>query len=100
MPPSARPRDPIPELKSQAGAELAVLVVGWKAEDIAVIIGTDAPRISELRRGKLDRFSLEALIRFLTRLRRTVELRITPPPRPCAHLPNSKDVGARRAAAH
>jgi predicted XRE-type DNA-binding protein len=79
MPQSARMRDPIPELKRQAGAELAVLVEGWNADDVAVLLGTDRPRISELRRGKLDRFSLETLIRYLTRLRRTVELRIAPP---------------------
>ena len=69
----ARP-DPIPELKRQLGAELAALVYGWNADDVATLIGTDAPRISDLRRGKLDRFSLETLIRYLARLRRRVDL--------------------------
>jgi predicted XRE-type DNA-binding protein len=55
--------DPIPALKLQLGSELARLLAGWNADDIAVLIGTDRPRISELRRGKLDRFSLETLIR-------------------------------------
>ena len=69
--------DPIPELKRQVAAELAELVTGYNADDIAAYLGTDRPRISELRRGKLVRFSLETLIRYLTRLDRNVELRIT-----------------------
>jgi predicted XRE-type DNA-binding protein len=81
MPPPTPVRDPIPELKRQAGAELAALLDGWNADDVAALIGTDRPRVSELRRGKLDRFSLETLIRYLTRLRRHVELRITAPSR-------------------
>jgi hypothetical protein len=80
MPTSAHARDPIPELKRLAGAELAKLLDGWNADDVAVLIGTDRPRISELRRGKLDRFSLEALIRYLTRLNKRVELQITAAP--------------------
>jgi predicted XRE-type DNA-binding protein len=70
--------DPIPALKQQLGAELAVLLEGWNADDVAELIGTDRPRISELRRGKLDRFSLETLIRYVSRLRRRVDLVIAP----------------------
>ena len=70
-------RDPIPALKQQLGAELARLLVQWNADDVAFLIGTDRPRISELRRGKLDRFSLETLIRYLRRLDRGVELKVT-----------------------
>lgn len=44
---------------------------------LAVLIGTDARRVMEIRRGKLDRFSLETLIRYLTRLGQRVELRIS-----------------------
>lgn len=69
--------DPIPELKRQLGAAIAPLVSGWNSDDIAAFIGTDRARVSELRRGKLDRFSLETLIRYLDRLRRDVELRVT-----------------------
>jgi len=36
-------------------------------------------RIPELRRGPLDRFSLERLIRLLVRAGASVELRATPP---------------------
>jgi hypothetical protein len=50
--------DPIPALKQEPGSELA-RAPGWNADDIAALLGTDRPRISELRRGKLDRFSVE-----------------------------------------
>jgi hypothetical protein len=68
--------DPIPDLKRQAGAELVRLVAHWNGDDIGVLLGTDRARVADLRRGKLDRFSLETLIRFLTRLGMHAELRI------------------------
>jgi predicted XRE-type DNA-binding protein len=74
--------DPIPVLKRAAGAELRELVEGWNGDDIAYMLGTDRSRIAELRRGQLDRFSLETLIRYLTRGGKCVELRITTPLRP------------------
>ena len=73
-------RDPIPALKHQLGAELARLLIGWNADDVGVLIGTDRPRISELRRGKLDRFSLETLIRYLARLQHRVDVSVTREP--------------------
>ncbi|HEY9225678.1 MAG TPA: XRE family transcriptional regulator [Gemmatimonadaceae bacterium] len=75
--------DPIPALKRQAGDTLASLLDGWHPHDAAYLIGTDQPRVSDIRRGKLTRFSLETLIRYLTRLGWKVELTITKsPPRP------------------
>ena len=77
--------DPIPDLKRQVGAELAKQLGNWtsdwNSDDAAAWIGTDRGRISELRRGKLDRFSLETLIRYLTRLGRVVELEFHERPR-------------------
>jgi predicted XRE-type DNA-binding protein len=70
--------DPIPALKRQAAAEIVILLGTWNADDIASVLRTDQPRISDLRRGKLDRFSLETLIRYLVRLRRDVALTISP----------------------
>jgi predicted XRE-type DNA-binding protein len=72
-----RSSDPIPALKQQLGAELAELIAGWNADDIATLLRTDRYRIAELRRGKLDRFSLETLIRFVARLDRGIELQVT-----------------------
>jgi predicted XRE-type DNA-binding protein len=48
--------DPVPELKRQ--------------------LGTESARISDLRHGKLERFSLETLIRFAAHLGRRVELTV------------------------
>ena len=53
--------DPIPALKAQLGQTLAALLKGDNADDVAWSIGTDRPRVSELRRGTLTRFSLETL---------------------------------------
>ena len=65
-----------PALKRQLGAELRDRLDGWRAADIAGLMGTDQPRISELRRGILHRFSLETLIRYATRLRLDVTLSV------------------------
>jgi Helix-turn-helix domain len=83
--------DPIPDLKRQAGAELARLVARWNGDDIGVLLRTDRARVADLRRGKLDRFSLETLIRFLTRLGTHIEMRIAPAPltRRSARIPSS-----------
>ena len=70
--------DPIPALKRQAGAELARFVAGWNGDDIGAYLGTDRSRVADLRRGKLDRFSLETLLRLLTRAGIHVELRLAP----------------------
>jgi len=70
--------DPIPELKRQLGAQIAARIASFRSSDAAVLIGTDQPRVSDLRRGKLERFSLETLIRFLARLRYDMVLRVEP----------------------
>ena len=69
--------DPIPALKREAGAELARFVAGWNGDDIGTYLGTDRSRIADLRQGRLDRFSLETLLRFLARAGLNVELRLT-----------------------
>ena len=70
--------DPIPALKRQLSAELKPRIDGWRTAEIAVLLRTDQPRISDLRRGVLDRFSLETLIRFASRLRCDVTLAVVP----------------------
>jgi len=69
--------DPIPALNRQLGEELARLVAEWNIDDIAFMIGTDRARISDLRAVRLERFSLERLIRFLARLDYRVEIAVT-----------------------
>lgn len=70
--------DPIPDLKREVAAALAELLAPWGAHEAAALLGTHAQRIMEIRRGKLERYSLEMLIRYLTRLGRRVELHVTP----------------------
>jgi predicted XRE-type DNA-binding protein len=70
--------DPIPQLKRETASALAERIAHRSAHDVAVLLGTDAQRVMEIRRGKLDRFSLETLIRYVTRLGQHVSLTITP----------------------
>lgn len=79
--------DPIPQLKRQLAEVLKPRLEGWRAADIAALLGTDQARVSELRRGILHRFSLETLIRYARRVRfdvslTVVERRIRPAERP------------------
>jgi predicted XRE-type DNA-binding protein len=71
--------DPIPELKRQVGLEIARAISISTAADVAELLETDAPRISELKRGKLKRFSLETLIRYAHRLARCAQISFAAP---------------------
>lgn len=73
--------DPIPELKRQVAAELVRALEGWRATDLQFYARIDRWRLSDLRRGKLERFSLESLIRYLAQLRYRVELSVVKEPR-------------------
>lgn len=44
----------------------------------AIVLGIDQPKISNLMRGRLDGFSIDRLLRFLTALDRNVEIVIKP----------------------
>lgn len=68
--------DPIPALKQQLRDELMAIVGMWEPSAIATAIGTDRPRMSDLERNKLERFSLESLIRFVTRMECRVEVKV------------------------
>ena len=59
--------DPIPSLKQQLAAELVTRLDGWRLDYAAASIGTTSARVSNLRNGRLDQFSLERLIRFIAR---------------------------------
>jgi predicted XRE-type DNA-binding protein len=72
-------RDPIPDLKQQLAEAIVERLDGWIQPMAAELIRTDQPRISDLRRGRLERFSLEQLLRFASRLRGTVSIEITWP---------------------
>ena len=68
--------DPIPALKQQLGDELVAHIGMWNQQVAASAIGTDQPRMSDLDRNRLDRFSLETLVRFLTRIDLRVEINV------------------------
>jgi len=59
--------DPIPELKRHVGRELARAFGDAPLDDLTELLETDAPRISDIRHGRLRRFSLERLIRYAQR---------------------------------
>jgi predicted XRE-type DNA-binding protein len=66
-------RDPIPDLKRFVADEIVRLIEGWPGYKIAGALDTDQPRVSDLRNGRLDRFSLEKLIRMLHHLGFAIE---------------------------
>src|SRR6476660_8381185 len=68
--------DPSPRLKEQLAAEIVLLLRGGDQFLAAEGTGVDQPRISNLVHGRLDRFSLEKLIRILSRLGRRVDLTV------------------------
>jgi len=77
----AYPADPIPKLKSQLSNVLVDALEGWSQANAECLVRTDQPSISKLRRGNLRRFSVEQLIRLLSRLDRRVELVVHHEPR-------------------
>lgn len=55
-------------MKHAVGAAIVAKIDGWSQEMAAELMRTNQPRVSNLRNGKLDRFSLEQLIRMATRI--------------------------------
>jgi len=73
--------DPIPALKRQLAEVIVARVRGWSQAHAACFLGTDQRRVSDLRHGRLDRFSLEQLIRFVARVDGDVAIRVEWPAR-------------------
>ncbi|MGQ0641471.1 MAG: helix-turn-helix domain-containing protein [Gemmatimonadaceae bacterium] len=71
-----QPDDPIPALKRQLAQEIRALLGDTNQHVAARRLGVDQPRMSDLLHDKLDRFSLEKLIRLLRSVDRRVELRV------------------------
>ncbi len=71
-----RGADPIPELKRQLAAELLRLMGTTPPTQLIYEMRIDQPRISDLRRGRLERFSLERLIRLLRQMHHRVQLTV------------------------
>jgi predicted XRE-type DNA-binding protein len=71
--------DPIPSIKKQVAEHIVAAMGGWSQSWAASYLGTQQPRVSDLRAGKLGRFSLEKLIRMLARIDHGVALEIRCP---------------------
>jgi predicted XRE-type DNA-binding protein len=74
-----RKPDPIPALKQQLATAIVDRLNGWTQPMAAELLRTEQPRISNLRHGRLERFSLEQLIRFATRIRADVSINVVWP---------------------
>ena len=68
--------DPIPALKRQLANEILSIANQLNFWLAAALLGIDASRLSDLRRGRIARFSVERLIRMLATAERRVELRV------------------------
>ena len=66
--------DPIPALKRRVAEEILLLVDGWTQGNAGALLRAAQPRVSELRAGRLDRYSLDRLLRFIASLGRGIEI--------------------------
>lgn len=63
-----RREDPVLPLKRQLAGDLAGALKGWRPTEIYFRLRLDQPRVWELRHGRLERFSLQRLVRLLAEL--------------------------------
>ena len=68
--------DPVPVLKRQLAQAIIDHLGASGQVNIASRIGVDQPRASNLQRGRLQRFSLQQLVRFVARADGEVTLSI------------------------
>ena len=59
--------DPVPALKQQLALAILDHFRAWGQCTIAHRLGVDQPRASDLQHGRLQRFSLQQLVRLATR---------------------------------
>ena len=69
--------DPIATLKGEVARAVVGALDGWSQGCAAELLWTDQPRVSDLRNDRLQRFSLEQLIRFASRIGGDVEVTVT-----------------------
>jgi predicted XRE-type DNA-binding protein len=69
--------DPIPELKIILAKRLIDRLDGWSQEAAGELLRADQPRASNLRNQRLDRFSLDRMVRFVAALGGEVSLEVT-----------------------
>jgi predicted XRE-type DNA-binding protein len=69
--------DPIARIKSEMAELVVQRTLRGTQEMAAAFLRIDQPRMSNLRRGVLDRFSLEQLLRFITRAGGEIQITVT-----------------------
>ena len=68
--------DPIPSLKERLRRSILADVGRFNPLVAAHMLGVDESRMSNLEHGRLERFSLQKLIRLLARINRRVDLTV------------------------
>jgi predicted XRE-type DNA-binding protein len=63
-------------LRAQLMSRIRGAVRGLTQRDAAVLFGVSQPRLNDLMRGKIDKFSLDALVNMLGRAGMRVELKV------------------------
>lgn len=78
---SDMPRKPDPStsatvatLKGEVARAIVRALAGWTQANAAVLLGVDQPRVSDLRNSRLERFSLDQLVKLLVRVDASIEL--------------------------
>jgi predicted XRE-type DNA-binding protein len=66
--------DPIPKLKEAVAAAIVARLDGWTQPMAAELLRCTQARVSNLRTGRLERFSLQKLIRMAARLHATIRV--------------------------
>lgn len=74
--------DPLPALKRRVADEILTILDGWSQTYAASFLNSTQSRVSDLRTGKLERFSLDRLVQLLSNLGRDVEIVTRGVPRP------------------
>ena len=69
--------DPIAALKRAVAEQIKLELERHYPAGAALLMQTDLPRVSDVKRGNLKRLSLETLIRYATRLGVKVEVRFS-----------------------
>lgn len=77
--------DPIVARAKERRANLMMLIQDkiekgkWSQPEVAKILGISQPRVSDLMRGKLSKFSLEMLMGFLERMGDEIHIEVRKP---------------------
>jgi predicted XRE-type DNA-binding protein len=69
--------DPVPALKRHLADEILILMDGWSQHFAASFMQVSQSCVSDLRRGHLERISLERLVKCLSHLGREIEITTT-----------------------